>query len=132
MERPYHLIESKIKKIEMFVFPNPVENGTIEGFEQFEAGLIAAPRPEDGEDDLVVTGDVVEGNPLSVAHEGVSAVHINGGEVVLAEDADGPPHSVNGLASGHHPLEDEGGEAGGVVEGEGVAIDGEVEDSVDS
>ena len=71
MERPYHLIESKIKKIEMFVFPNPIENGTIEGFEQFEAGLIAAPRPEDGEDDLVVTGDVVEGNPLSVAHEGV-------------------------------------------------------------
>lgn len=111
---------------------DPEEDDLVKGPQHFELVLGASLGLEYGEDHLVLTADLVDGHSLAPAEHSMSSIHVNGGGLGCSQDGQSLPPSIQGLGRLLDlSLEDEGGKAGGVVELERGAVDGEVEDGVD-
>ena len=70
---------SVVVEVENTEISDPEEDDLVQCPQHFELGLGASLGLEDGENHLVLTADLVDGNSLTPAEYSMSSIHVDGG-----------------------------------------------------
>lgn len=127
-----NIIESIIVKVKEGAIEHAIENGAVKCTQNCNLIPRASQRSQNSKDNLTSARDIVNCNSAAATEKSVTAVHVDVLILVILVHSQRLPPAVDGRSCRNICIcKNEGGETGGVEEGESGAVDGEIENSVD-